>query len=106
MLGGGGSGGVVVASLLHHSTPEVSLSNKWETYGLAVVPPGGPVHPNRSFGGSLGYGYGSGGNGAGSSNASFVRRRWYLGIQSKKEPSHIMLEVYRALREGGFVREL
>merc|ERR1719326_505230 len=24
-------------------------------------------------------------------------RRWYLGIQSKKEPSHVMTEVYRAL---------
>jgi hypothetical protein len=25
------------------------------------------------------------------------RRRWYLGIQSKKEPSHVMNEVYKAM---------
>lgn len=25
------------------------------------------------------------------------RRRWYLGIQSKKDPSHVMTEVYKAL---------
>jgi len=25
------------------------------------------------------------------------RRRWYLGIQSKKEPAHVMTEVYKAL---------
>jgi 5'-AMP-activated protein kinase catalytic alpha subunit len=25
------------------------------------------------------------------------RRRWYLGIQSKKEPAHVMSEVYKAL---------
>lgn len=30
------------------------------------------------------------------------RRRWYLGIQSKKEPSHVMNEVFRALRDAGF----
>ena len=85
------------------STPGDGSSTKWETYGLPVVAPGVPVSSSRGFGGSLGYGYGSGGNGAGSSNAQFSRRRWYLGIQSKKEPAHIMLEVYRALREGGFV---
>lgn len=26
------------------------------------------------------------------------RRRWYLGIQSKKDPSHVMSEVYKAMR--------
>ncbi|CAN0321036.1 unnamed protein product, partial [Hapterophycus canaliculatus] len=25
------------------------------------------------------------------------RRRWYLGIQSRKEAAHVMTEVYRAL---------
>ena len=25
------------------------------------------------------------------------RRRWYLGIQSKKDPAHVMTEVYKAL---------
>uniref|UniRef100_A0A7S1UFG3 non-specific serine/threonine protein kinase n=1 Tax=Phaeomonas parva TaxID=124430 RepID=A0A7S1UFG3_9STRA len=28
---------------------------------------------------------------------SVKRRRWYLGIQSKKEPAHVMGEVYKAL---------
>jgi hypothetical protein len=27
------------------------------------------------------------------------RRRWYLGIQSKKEPAAVMTEVYKALDE-------
>jgi len=26
------------------------------------------------------------------------RRRWYLGIQSKKDPAHVMTEVYKALK--------
>lgn len=25
------------------------------------------------------------------------KRRWYLGIQSKKDPAHVMTEIYRAL---------
>jgi serine/threonine protein kinase len=29
------------------------------------------------------------------------RRRWYLGIQSKKDPLHVMSEVFRALRDAG-----
>jgi len=29
------------------------------------------------------------------------RRRWYLGIQSKKDPSHVMTEVYKALLSLG-----
>lgn len=24
-------------------------------------------------------------------------RRWYLGIQSKKDPAHVMTEVYKAM---------
>lgn len=31
-------------------------------------------------------------------------RRWYLGIQSKKDPAHVMSEVFRALMEGNLVR--
>lgn len=26
------------------------------------------------------------------------RRRWYLGIQSKKDPAHVMTEVYKAMQ--------
>lgn len=29
------------------------------------------------------------------------RRRWYLGIQSKKDPAHVMTEVYKALMSLG-----
>ena len=29
------------------------------------------------------------------------RRRWYLGIQSKKDPAHVMTEVYNALSSLG-----
>lgn len=34
--------------------------------------------------------------------ANARRRRWYLGIQSKKDPSHVMGEVFRALKDAGF----
>ena len=34
--------------------------------------------------------------------ANARRKRWYLGIQSKKEPSHVMSEVFRALKSAGF----
>ena len=30
------------------------------------------------------------------------KRRWYLGIQSKKDPGHVMIEVLRALQELDF----
>jgi 5'-AMP-activated protein kinase catalytic alpha subunit len=40
----------------------------------------------------------SGGNGnPGTAGQTPRRRRWYLGIQSKKEPAHVMSEVYKAL---------
>jgi len=31
------------------------------------------------------------------------RRRWYLGIQSKKDPAHVMNEVYKAIQSLGCV---
>jgi len=31
------------------------------------------------------------------------RRRWYLGIQSKKDPAHVMNEVYKAVQSLGCV---
>ena len=33
-----------------------------------------------------------------SREASLRRRRWYLGIQSKKDPAHVMTEVYKAMQ--------
>ncbi len=46
---------------------------------------------------------GPGGRPASTSNAdvrdlSARRRRWYLGIQSKKDPAHVMNEVYKAMQ--------
>jgi len=35
---------------------------------------------------------------ADSKDASSKRRRWYLGIQSKKDPAHVMTEVYKAMQ--------
>lgn len=36
--------------------------------------------------------------------AASKKRRWYLGIQSKKDPAHVMTEVYKALLQvGGWV---
>jgi len=35
------------------------------------------------------------------SNVPIKKRRWFLGIQSKKEPGHVMTEVYRALLQLG-----
>ncbi|EED95654.1 sucrose non-fermenting (SNF-1) related serine threonine protein kinase [Thalassiosira pseudonana CCMP1335] len=37
----------------------------------------------------------------GSFDARFQNRRWYLGIQSKKDPAHVMTEVYKALMALG-----
>ncbi|CAM9756267.1 unnamed protein product [Discosporangium mesarthrocarpum] len=40
-------------------------------------------------------------DGKGGGKGSSKRRRWYLGIQSKKEAAHVMTEVYRALMQLG-----
>jgi hypothetical protein len=32
-------------------------------------------------------------------SSSSKKRRWYLGIQSKKDPAHVMTEVYKALMQ-------
>ncbi|CAN0266444.1 unnamed protein product [Ectocarpus sp. 6 AP-2014] len=44
---------------------------------------------------------GTGGTGGAAAAAPMKRRRWYLGIQSKKDPAHVMTEVYRALLQLG-----
>ena len=56
---------------------------------------------------SAGFGYGSGFNtsaAASTPSQSVKHRRYYLGIQSKKDSFSVMNEVVRALRAGGFVR--
>jgi len=39
-----------------------------------------------------------GGSAATASDSPARRRRWYLGIQSKKDPAHVMTEVYKAMQ--------
>ncbi|KAG5192447.1 SNF1-related protein kinase [Tribonema minus] len=39
--------------------------------------------------------------GGGSALSAAKKRRWFLGIQSKKDPAHVMTEVYRALLRLG-----
>ncbi|TDH69695.1 hypothetical protein CCR75_001292 [Bremia lactucae] len=78
-----------------------------------LVMPSSALQEARNFGGrglvnaGLGPRLSMGSNGTGlsgfddshASNAAPTpkRRRWYLGIQSKKEPAHVMSEVYKAL---------
>ena len=50
---------------------------------------------------SAGTGNAVGAAAAASGATSARRRRWYLGIQSKKEPAHVMTEVYKALLQLG-----
>ena len=50
---------------------------------------------------SAGTGDAGGAAAAASGATSARRRRWYLGIQSKKEPAHVMTEVYKALLQLG-----
>eukprot|EP01138_Halocafeteria_seosinensis_P000460 gb/GECG01000474.1/.p1 GENE.gb/GECG01000474.1/~~gb/GECG01000474.1/.p1 ORF type:complete len:709 (+),score=87.39 gb/GECG01000474.1/:1-2127(+) len=39
----------------------------------------------------------------GGATQKLQRRKWYLGLQSKKDPIHVMSEVYRALKDAGFL---
>ncbi|KAF4316439.1 hypothetical protein BBO99_00008710 [Phytophthora kernoviae] len=72
------------------STPEPNPRNFG---GRGVNIPG---QPQRM---SVGTGSGMPGfdDGHGGAAPTPKRRRWYLGIQSKKEPAHVMSEVYKAL---------
>lgn len=58
------------------------------------------AHPPDRMALASGYGFGL------ASSPMNKKRRWYLGVQSKKEPGSVMAEVFRALRDGGFVRSL
>mmetsp|Transcript_7285 Transcript_7285/g.26070 ORF Transcript_7285/g.26070 Transcript_7285/m.26070 type:complete len:603 (-) Transcript_7285:19-1827(-) len=66
---------------------------------LASGPPAGPAGGHFGAGGFKGY-YAAPANSAMSSGVR--KRRWYLGIQSKKDPAHVMTEVFRALYQGDF----
>lgn len=76
--------------------------------GAGGTPGSGGVTPQpQGLGGSSGGGTpGSGSSAASQSSqsaqaaaaaAAAKKRRWYLGIQSKKDPAHVMTEVYKAL---------
>ncbi|DAZ93149.1 TPA: hypothetical protein N0F65_006348 [Lagenidium giganteum] len=103
----------------HESTPKAFAPPEAATL---LLPGRGPIpmaasplitpssSDNRHFGGrqnmhgqrtpmpgiSLPSGYEDGNNPTSGVPAA-KRRRWYLGIQSKKEPAHVMSEVYKAL---------
>ena len=108
---------------------DVDIGEPPLTFGRPPAPlpaAGGPASPGAGGGGGGGAGLGAlrSGIGAGGgvvragSPAALAQgatgtphrqrrrrwRRWYLGIQSKKEPDHVMSEVFRALMEGNFVR--
>lgn len=53
----------------------------------------GSLVSSRGAGVGVGVGVGGGGGGGGIGK----RRRWYLGIQSKKEAAHVMTEVWHKL---------
>ncbi|KAG7383043.1 Protein kinase [Phytophthora boehmeriae] len=74
-------------------TPSSALPDPRNFGGRGVSIPG---QPQRM---SVGTGSGMPGfdDGHGGAAPAPKRRRWYLGIQSKKEPAHVMSEVYKAL---------
>ncbi len=53
-------------------------------------------------GGNVGGFMVQGSEGGDTSSSGPRRRRWFLGIQSKREPSHVMGEVYKGLHSGQF----
>ncbi|KUF90846.1 Katanin p80 WD40 repeat-containing subunit B1 [Phytophthora nicotianae] len=73
-------------------TPSSALPDPRNFGGRGINIPG--QAPRMSTGGSGMPGFEDGHGGAAPTPK---RRRWYLGIQSKKEPAHVMSEVYKAL---------
>ncbi|KAG2851137.1 Serine/threonine protein kinase [Phytophthora cactorum] len=74
-------------------TPSSALQDSRNFGGRGINIPG--QGPRMSTGGGNGMpGFEDGHGGAAPTPK---RRRWYLGIQSKKEPAHVMSEVYKAL---------
>ncbi|CAM9560844.1 unnamed protein product [Chrysoparadoxa australica] len=61
----------------------------------------GSAHDGSRAGGGVTAQQQGPGQGAPSGLPHAKRRRWYLGIQSKKDPAHVMTEVYRALLQLG-----
>ena len=63
----------------------------------SVSPAGGGASGAAQAGGQSGAAQAGGAPASASSSSGARRRRWYLGIQSKKDPAHVMTEVYKAL---------
>uniref|UniRef100_A0AAV1UUN6 non-specific serine/threonine protein kinase n=1 Tax=Peronospora matthiolae TaxID=2874970 RepID=A0AAV1UUN6_9STRA len=74
-------------------TPSSALADPRNFGGRGVILPGQGPRMSIAGGNSIpGFE-----DGHGSAAPTPKRRRWYLGIQSKKEPAHVMSEVYKAL---------
>ena len=107
---------VVLALQDQSRTPPVggSSGSAPKILGLGTSPSGSAPNSTLSFmagranaGGNSLFGPGTSGSATNTSSSSKEqdlparRRRWYLGIQSKKDPSHVMTEVYKALLSLG-----
>lgn len=87
--------------------PFLDVKRRRPGTGVAAGGAGG-IHGGGTFGAGGGH-FGAGGfkgyyaapDGSAMSSG-MKKRRWYLGIQSKKDPAHVMTEVFRALHQGYF----
>ncbi len=86
--GGGAAAGAVAASAPAGSEWVAFDGSQWPPAHL-VLPPGQLAALTAA-------------RAAAAAANSVRRRRWYLGIQTKKEPSHVMSEVFKALASVGF----
>uniref|UniRef100_A0A7S3JSI0 non-specific serine/threonine protein kinase n=1 Tax=Aureoumbra lagunensis TaxID=44058 RepID=A0A7S3JSI0_9STRA len=68
--------------------PTFSSPHGGRTPGARTISPGGTQN-QQSINTQM--------NTTSTTTATARRRRWYLGIQSKKDPAHVMTEVYKAL---------
>jgi 5'-AMP-activated protein kinase catalytic alpha subunit len=85
------------------SSPSIDMAGLMGTSPLS--PPRMPFVPSNSSSSDSGSGGGSSGRDRGPAMhvdaATSRRRRWYLGIQSKKDPANVMTEVYKAMLSLG-----
>jgi 5'-AMP-activated protein kinase catalytic alpha subunit len=88
------------ARLAEEATRALMTGSAQSQYGGVPQPPasmGSPPHPAIQMSSSI-----PGNTGIVAQHEHGRRtRRWYLGIQSKKDPAHVMTEVYKALMALG-----
>jgi 5'-AMP-activated protein kinase catalytic alpha subunit len=90
---GGGGGGAAAAAA---AGATAAGGGAWGLYDGSQWPPAQAVLAPRHYETLMA-------SRAAAAAANGVRRhRWYLGIQTKKEPSHVMSEVFKALVSVGF----